>query len=201
MIQVVFTYVIITGLSIWIMKKKGSGLAGALAGILLFDMIRCHSLWVIKYQHKLIVYNIPLHQSIDFISGNRYCFVGDRELVAQNFHLQPSRTFHQVVSSDFLPRLSKDHGCYIFNSRRIMIIEDPVNQITLENKIDVDVLIISKAPELSINNVHKNFNSQQIVIDASNPAWKISKWKSECAKLNIPCHVVSDNGAFVMTMN
>ena len=205
MTQVVFIYVIIIGLSIWIIKKKGFGLAAVLAGIFLFGIIRCQSLWTTKYQHKLIVYNIPLHQSIDFISGDRYFFVGDRELVAagflQNFHLQPSRTSHQVVRADFLPGLSKSEEFYIFNSKRIMIIENPLEQITIENKIDVDILIISKAPDLSISNVHRNFNCRQIVIDASNPFWKISQWKAECSILNIPCHVVSDNGAFVMTLN
>ena len=82
-----------------------------------------------------------------------------------------------------------------------MVIEKAVEPIALKNPLHVDIIIISKAPKLAIREIHKNFRCHQIVIDASNPFWKVSKWKVECDSLNIPCHVVSENGAFVMSMN
>ena len=62
------------------MKKRVIGITIILVVVFLFGVTRCHSLWIVKYQRKLIVYNIPLHQSIDFVEGNRYFFKGDSTL-------------------------------------------------------------------------------------------------------------------------
>jgi len=203
--QVISIYLIITGLAIWIMKKKAIAIAAALVAVLIFGVIRSHWLWTVKYQRILIVYNIPFQQSIDFIEGNKYFFKGDSALngegFAQNFHLKPSRTAYQLVHNDSLPSLIYNQECYVFNSRRVMVVESPLPEITSQEKIDVDVIIISKSPKLSIADLNDCFNCKQIVVDASNPLWKISKWKVECDALEIPCHVVSENGAFVMNMN
>ena len=204
-VQVILIYLIIIGLSFWIMNRKVIGITGVLVAVLSFGATRCQLLWKVKYQRKLIVYNIPLHQSIDFIEGNRYFFKGDSTLneegFMQNFHLKPSRTTYQLSHKDSLPGLIHHGQFYIFNSKRIMIVEKNLYKISLRRKIDVDVMILSRAVNFSVQDLHDQFNCKQLVVDASNPFWKALKWKAECDVLNIPCHVVSEKGAFVMSMN
>ena len=203
--QVILIYLIITGLSVWIMNRRVIGITVVLIAVFLFGVTRCHSLWMVKYQRKMIVYNIPLHQSIDFIEGNRYFFKGDSTLqeegFMQNFHLKPSRTTHQLSYKDSLPSLIHHGQFYFFNSKRIMIMEKNLYKPSLERKIDVDVMILSRAVKFSVRDIHDSFDCKQLVVDASNPLWKALKWKAECDALNIPCHVVSEKGAFVMSMN
>ncbi|HET9280277.1 MAG TPA: ComEC/Rec2 family competence protein, partial [Flavitalea sp.] len=204
-LQVISIYLIITGLAIWIMEKKAIAFAVALVAVLIFGVIRSHSLWIVKYQRKLIVYNIPFTQSIDFIEGNKYFFKGDSALTvegfAQNFHLKPSRTAYHLAYNDPLPSLIYNEDCYMFNSRRVMVVERSLPEINEKEKIDIDVIVISKSPKLSIVDLNNRVTCKQIVVDASNPSWKCSKWKVECNALGIPCHVVSEKGAFVMSMN
>ncbi|MBK8522050.1 MAG: hypothetical protein IPL54_14675 [Chitinophagaceae bacterium] len=72
------------------------------------------------------------------------------------------------------------------------MIFDPVAE-----KINLDLLIISKNPRLDINSLARTFNCKQIVFDASNPSWKIEKWKKECKSLNLPFYSIPDAGAFI----
>ncbi len=204
-LHVISIYLIITGFSVWIIKKRVVAITSILVVVLILGMTRSLSLWTLKYQRKLIVYNIPLHQSIDFIEGNRYFFKGDSVLYEEgfmrNFYLRPSRVAYQLSQNGSLPSLIHDREFYVFSSQRIMIVESPLRKIPSEEKIDLDVMIISRAPKFSIADLHDSFNFKQIVVDASNPVWKALKWRAECDALKIPCHIVSENGAFVMSLN
>jgi competence protein ComEC len=203
--QLILLYVIIINFSIWILQRKKLAFTGAIAGVFIFGLMRIHSLWIVKNQHKLIVYHIPQHQAIDFIEGSNYLFKGDSDLIEddflQRFYLKSSRISNHVTQSDSLANLVHCGGFYVFKSKKIMIIEKPLIKITPDRKIDADIIIISKSPKLGISDIHNIFTCKQIILDASNPGWKIQKWLAECNELNIPCYSVPDKGAFVMIMN
>jgi competence protein ComEC len=65
-------------------------------------------------------------------------------------------------------------------------------------KIDVDIIVISKSPTLYMEHVAKIFNCGQVVFDASNSLWKIANWKEGCDKLNLRHHSIPEQGAFVL---
>jgi competence protein ComEC len=62
----------------------------------------------------------------------------------------------------------------------------------------VDIVIISQNPDIQITALLQVMNCRQIVIDASNPAWKARRWQQQCFEKGINCHNVADKGAFVM---
>ncbi|MGV3656645.1 MAG: hypothetical protein ACO1NX_01775 [Chitinophagaceae bacterium] len=64
----------------------------------------------------------------------------------------------------------------------------------------VSLLILSKNPKLYISDLQKAFNINQIVIDASVPAWKARLWQKDCDSLRLPCHNVAEKGAFVLSL-
>jgi competence protein ComEC len=76
-------------------------------------------------QQMLIVYNIPKHQAIDLISGRNYFFIGDSELLAndftRNFHLKPSRVLYRITSTDSLPAFFRAKQFIEFGSKRIWL--------------------------------------------------------------------------------
>ena len=205
LLQIFLIYLVITSLSIWMFKGKKMACIGALAGIFFFGLGRIHSLHTIRNQQQLIIYNIPLHQAIDFIEGSRYFFKGDSILTEDDFlhrlHLTPSRIAYGISRSGSLPGLIYEPPFYMFSSKKILIIEKRIPDFSSNIKPDMDLIIISKNPELSMRDILDIFICRKIIFDASNPAWKISKWKSECDALNIPYYSVPDKGAFVMTMN
>jgi len=201
-LQLIFLYAFIIAISISMMKKKKNYLQVGLIALLSFFSLRTFSFWQTSQQEKLIVYNVPQHQAIDFISGRDYVFKGDSILeedgFLKNFHLKPSRIMHRISEADSLSDLEKGFNIFQLNNKRVLIIDQNISFITSQTKIKADLIIISKNPSLKISNLANAFECRQWVFDASNNNWKVSKWKKECEQMHIPCFDVVDKGAFVM---
>ncbi|MEP7255252.1 MAG: ComEC/Rec2 family competence protein, partial [Ferruginibacter sp.] len=195
-------YAVVIGLSAWLINKNKKYFQLAMIFFLAFVISYTYNNWQILKQQKLIVYNVARHQAIDFVSGTNYQFVGDSILLeddlSQNFHLKPGRIAFQLNNrQDTLNDFFQHEMFYQFQNKRIVIINAPFLTETPQQKIDVDLVIISKDPKLYISQLTKVFNCKQFVFDASNPLWKIEKWQKECDALHLPSHSIPGQGAFV----
>lgn len=196
-------YAMVISIGAWLLQKNKKMLRFSL--ICLIGFLATHSFisWKILSQQKIIVYNVPRQQAIDFVDGNNYRFVGDsillEDALLQNFHLKPGRIALQLNNRvDSLTMLHQQASFYQFGNKRIAVLNSPLNFTANTEKINVDLIIISKNPKLRIASLAKVFNIQKIVFDASNSLWKIAKWKQECDELNLRHHSIPEQGAFVM---
>ena len=200
----ILIYVFIVSLSIAVGKRNRIALKAAVAILIAFGFLRYLMHAEIHEQRKIIVYNAGNLQAIDFIEGHDHFFQGDSILIYQkdlkNFYLQPSRILHQVTNADSLPGLIHDGSLFIFRSISLLIIEKKFTHIQ-RDKIPVDVIVLSKNPAITVADLCKRFDCKQIIIDATNSKFRTIKWKQECKKLKISCYPVSENGAFVMSLN
>jgi competence protein ComEC len=203
--QAIFLLVFATGTSYWLMEKVKQGLVIGLIGLLGFTVLRSFSFMNADQQKKIIVYNVPQRRAVDFIDGRKYFFVGDSDLLAddfvRNFHLKPSRTLFRITPAD-----SSDYFCqtgnYIqFNNKKILLVDSAISFQLIENKPVIDLLVISKKPKLYITKLASALNIRQVVFDGSVPPWKTIYWKKDCDSLHIPWYDVTMKGAFVMNFN
>lgn len=195
-------YAVVIGLGAWLINKNKKYFQPAMICLLTFVILYAYNSWQTLTQQKLIVYNVPRHQAIDFVNGTNYQFVGDSILLEdgllQNFHLKPGRTAFQLNNRlDTLSNFFQHEMFYQFQHKRIVIIDRPVTIEPLRQKIDIDLVIISKDPKLYISQLTGVFNCKQFVFDASNPLWKIEKWQKECETLNLSGHSIPGQGAFI----
>jgi competence protein ComEC len=141
--------------------------------------LRSFSFWQASQQQQLIVYNVPQHQAIDFISRRDYLFKGDSILsetgFLQNFNLKPSRIMHRISETNELASVQHGNSIFEFGSKRVLIIDQNMSLASSNTKTKVDVIIISKNPSLKISNLVNAFDCNQWVFDASNSNWKITK--------------------------
>ena len=170
--------------------------------LLAFTVYSTYNKWIISNQQKIIVYNVPKYQAVDFISGSNYQFVGDSILLEdgllQNFHLKPARIAFQLNSRiDTLPNYFNRNIFHQYNNKKIVIINEPLFIEPAETRTDIDLIIISKNPKLSIAQLLQIFNCKQIVFDASNAYWQIEKWQKECNDLNVNFFSIPARGAFI----
>ncbi|MFY7900983.1 MAG: ComEC/Rec2 family competence protein [Chitinophagaceae bacterium] len=203
--QVVILFVAIACFALWIHQKKPSILVYALACCTVFLGIRFLNFMQVKHQQKLVVYNVPKHLAVDLIAGRDYLFLGDTVLLRdgflRNFHLQPSRVKHRLngvlnANNYFI----KNHLLVYKNNRILILSGKPIATKPLTKKIDVDVIIFTQNPTLYVKEVAAIFNCKQYVFDASNSFKKISYWKKDAIELQLPCHVVSEQGAFELPL-
>jgi competence protein ComEC len=190
---------IIVTFCFWIMEKRKLLIWLALFCTLSFFVLRTRSFLHASQQKKLIVYNVPRHRVIDLIDGRNAGFIADTQLLnndfLKNFHLKPSRIGDRIIS--ITPVYLKN---FEFCKKRIVIVDSSFNLRECNIKTQIDLAIISGNPKFFIPAVVKNFSPKQIVIDSSVPQWKSKRWKKDCDSLHIPCHNVSEEGAFVINL-
>ena len=194
-------YLLIIGLSIWLLNKNKSAFKFALTCLLFFAIVQTYAKWEVAKQEKFIVYNVPQHQAIDIIQGSSYQFIGDSVLLEdgllQNFHLKPARIALQLIKrTDSLSTIVRQSNFLLLNGKRILLLDEPLFFEATE-KIDVDIIVISKNPKIRIAQLSTVFNCKQYVFDASNSLYRITKWKKECDELQLNYYAVPEKGAFV----
>jgi competence protein ComEC len=201
--QVVLLYIVITAFACWWFYRNKKALMVGLLAFLLFSIIRLHSFYCASQQQKLIVYNVPRCQAIDFVAGRRFFFRGDSMIAhnkaLQNFHLQPCRVLYRITQADSLHALSQSQNLFQFGNKRILIVDSALQKPVV--RIAIDIIILSKNAAVEIPTLINSFDCQQVVIDGSNSFWKTKRWKADCERAGIACHAVADEGAFVLNLH
>ena len=205
-LQAVLLIIMVSGLSYWLLEKRKAGLWLGIGSLLFFISLGSISLYQYAQQKKIIVYNVPQHQAIDLVSGNDHEFIGDstilKDAVLQNLHLKPAMIALQLRSgNDSLASVFRQNMFYQFNNKRMVLIDKAMVFEPSPQKINVDMIIISKSPKLYIPQLAKVFNCKQYIFDASNSLWKIAKWQKDCEALNLQCYSVPEKGAFVFELH
>lgn len=203
-VQTILLLIVAAGVGYWLMEKSKAGFKYGLAALFAFIILRTFSFVKANNQQQLIVYNVPQKQALDIIDGRNYLFIGDSDLLAddfiRNFHLKPSRILHRIESIEKMDNYYQSENLATYHGKTILSISETKQFIPIENKVPVDLLIISNNPKLYFNKLSETFSVKQVVFDGSCPAWKINYWKKDCDSLHIPYHDVSEKGAFVMNL-
>ncbi|HKG68564.1 MAG TPA: ComEC/Rec2 family competence protein, partial [Segetibacter sp.] len=201
--ETILLYVFITGICYWLLNKKKAGLFIGLSAMLVFTVIDAYENFILNRQQKIIVYNIPQHNAIDFISGKKYAFVCDSALLRdeylKNFNLKSSRTLHRIKPENNLADLYISRPFIQFAGKKILIIDKPF-KFESRSKIRLDLIIVAHNPRLYISELAKVFDCKKFVFDASNSTWKINQWKKDCDSLHLRHHSTPDKGAFEMNL-
>ncbi len=195
-------YAIVIGTCGWLLNKSKQLFRFTLIALLIFVVQYAYNDCQQQAQQKLIIYNVPQYQAIDMIVGNNYRFAGDSILledgVLQNFHLKPARIALQLTNrKDSLKDVFHEGVFYLFNNKRIVVIDKAISFEPVSQRINVDIIIISKNPKLYIPQLAKVFNCSQYVFDGSNSLWKIAKWQKDCEALNLQSYSIPEQGAFI----
>jgi len=204
-LQMIFLIAFATGISYWLMERSKSGIKLGIIALLCFVVLRSYSFFTANSQQKIIVYNVPQRRAIDFVNGRNYFFIGDSDLLAddfiRNFHLKPSRILHRIEPEPRTENLYIDNNFIIFYDKNILLLDKSVSFLKAPAKPVIDLLIISKNPKIYMKDLADKINIKQIVFDGSNPTWKLAYWKKDCDSLHIPYYDVTEKGAFVMNFN
>jgi competence protein ComEC len=203
-LQTILLLAVAAGFGFWLIQKSKTGFQYALVALLGFVVLRTVSFIQAGYRQQLIVYNVAPKQAIDFIDGRKYLFLGDSDLLAdglvQNFHIKPARVLYRVGPALRFNNYHHQESLLVCKGKKILLIDETKYFAPLENKIPVDLLLLSDNPKLYFNKLSQTFLVKQAVFAGSSPAWRINYWKKECDSLHIPYHDVSEKGAFVMKL-
>jgi len=170
-------------------------------------------------QRKIIIYNIPQHSAINFIDGTDNILVSDIKLTNNRsklmFHVQNNWinngvSNEKIVRMDHLmkkhaisnilridnPNLFNKRNYFQFYDTKIAVIDNKYIPQQSNQKLNLDLLLITKNTKLSLTELLLQFNPKQIIVDASNSTYTSKRLKDEAQQLNINCWSVLLDGAF-----
>lgn len=203
LVQTILLYAIIISICYWLIKKTKAVFFIGLTVLIIFVFIDAYDHYKARQQGKIVVYNIPKYNAIDFISGKQFAFVGDTSMLANTYltsiNLKPSRNLFGVQATDNLPDFYMSHPFYQFNGKRILLIGKPFSFVNTE-RIALDMIIVTHNPRLYIAELASVFECKMYVFDGSNSTWKINQWKKDCEKLHLRHYVTGEQGALVMDL-
>jgi hypothetical protein len=209
--EVFLIYAMIVSIFIFFEKrKKKSGIIFLFSAILLLSFSIISKIDEVK-QRKLIVYDIDTTLKMELYSNRAgYFFDSHAELndtSGLDYRFQNSRRMSgirdvRVFDIDTtrrikLPQLFKQDHFIQFLDRRIVLINKTIDRTNSGKPIMVDYIIIYDDPEVSIEDLKKQFQFREIIIAPSCDRWKSEKWAKQCDRLEIPCHSIAREGAFV----
>jgi competence protein ComEC len=202
-LQSLLVYAMIICCSTWLIRKKKGLFVASLAFLGGYVAIRSVDISRVRGQQKVIVYNVPQHTAIDVMEGNKYVFIGDSALYGNaqliNYHLRPSRIIHRVAPGN-LHSVAIDSNMIASQNVRVAIIDGPVNSSSTANRVRINVIVVTRNPQLYIDQLTRAYDFDLLVFDSSNPSWKIRLWKKDCDSLHLRHHSVPDQGAFEMDL-
>lgn len=204
LVQLVCLWLFLAGLAIAWLQKKRQGIWMGLAGLLCFACLRTTDFYQASRQQQIIVYNVPHHRAIDFISGRDYIFRGDRLLEKagplRRSYLEPARIRYRLRPAPTAP-LVQYHQLCRFANQQVLLIDRTPELPAVIHKIHIDLVILSHNPPLLIAELTRVFDCGRIIMDASNSRTRIRQWQADCKKMQVPYFSIPDSGAFVMPVN
>jgi len=198
-------YIFILCCCSWLLYKKKKWLYVGFTAFAGFIAVQTLAYFTLLHQQKIIVYNASKYAAVDIIESNKYYFKGDSVLLLdalpRNFYLKPARVSLQVNPAGALKHLQVLAPQILkFKEKSIFFINDQLDSSFHANSIKADILIISKNTKVDIKKIILAYRPSIVVFDASNSMWKIEQWKTICESLNLRCHSVPEQGAFVQDL-
>ncbi len=207
--QTILLFAIIIFIAIWFMKKNKPAVFGALICLVFFSAIQAISKINTSIQYKLIVYNFPKKTAIDIIEGTKHCFIGDMSAYQNPFqvknYLSPTRILYRANTAEDLLSL-KFHNHLsslpiILGPNKVVLIVTPKFKLpNYRANHPIDFILFSGNPSISMETLSSYFINAQFVFDASNPMWKIERWKKEAERLHLRHYSVPQKGAFEINL-
>ena len=205
LIQTVLLYAIIILLSFGLLKKNKSSIFIALFCLIICCAIHANSKIKAASQYKLMVYYLPKKSAVDIFNGTKHRFIGDpsiyqNQLAIKNY-LSPTRILYRANTAASVSAKPTQQGIgsiplIIGPKKRVLMIDAEFKLPNYSANYPIDLIILSRNPSISLENLSSYLNCTQFVFDCSNTMWKIEQWKKEAERLHLRHHSVPEKGAF-----
>ena len=194
-LELLIVYVIITGLSVFLLKKQKSALFTSLAASSLLFALLCCDEWTALRQQKLVVFNTSKANHIELIKGERYTILQtDTTVPAKkiSYAVKPAHTvWHAWRASNNTP-----NQIYQVRNSTALILN---RSIDTGSTFHTDYLIVN-TPVLPDPELLKQVFSPTLVVLGSKYRSQLrDKFMHDAAKAGIAVHSTSLSGAFQLS--
>ncbi|MBW7914335.1 MAG: ComEC family competence protein [Taibaiella sp.] len=192
-LQLVLVYVVISGITIFILKKSKPAFFAAGIALVLFIASVCFVYVRILQQEMLIVYNISKDNRIELITGTTATVLDGKDSVnvaTRNFVLEPAHINLHINEE----RKSEKDNLVRVADKTVFILNQPVK----DTLIPADVVILnSKYADMA--EIKRVFQPGVLVIPAKLSKGKAENISMEAGQQGIRVHDVGNDGAYILS--
>ena len=191
-LQTVLLYALLAAGAWALLRRRPEALRYAFGCGLCFLGLRAWSFYEAGRQARLIVYQVPHYAALEVQEGRRSWYRGDEAALEDTrlygFHLKPAHTEARSKGAPLqLP------AAFRFTDKTIVHLG--LTEEACLPDVPVDLLIVSHQIKSDTSWLHE---VKAVVLDASLSRRNAQQWKEACVAMGIPCHDVSEVGAFVL---
>ena len=167
---------------------------------------------VINYKrHELIFFSLRKNTAIAYLYRGRSVIVSDLHASDKliSFSIKPvleSRgstegVFYNTDQRFLGSSYTGDENFLQFGKFRILRWNRKFDELSFTRNLKVDGILISGNPRKKLADIQTCIDFSIVLIDGTNPDYKIKAWQAEAEKLNIACYVLKKNPAYILSFS
>ena len=209
----IFGLIVVAGM-FWVSTRKFFAFALLLAGLMLSISLSMRHIQNDR-QQRLVVYQVPNGSAIDFFNGKSCYFLACETTLSNphnlSFHVNENRLrmgtagkVKDIINHEdenYMAEGIYKRGPFIYFAGQTLKIIHPGNVDNIVDiSVEIDYLILSRNPRVSIEKLNEIYPESAIIIDSSNSFRNSQRWAEECENSGIDCWPVREKGAFELTI-
>ena len=161
-------------------------------------------------KHELIFYSLRKNTAIAYLFKGKSIVITDVKPSEQliTYSIKPSISMSGIKESLFFDPEQQFSGSNYwsdsdfmqFGNFRILRWRNEFNMLVLNKRIVVDLLLLSKGSAQELRNIRELVDFKSVIIDSSNPEYKIEAWLSEAKRLKITCISLKKFPAYIVKL-
>ncbi len=208
-IELIGIILLIVSLAYFLFDRRKNYLFVSLSLFILLMISFNTRLYKNLHQQKIIVYNINRATAIEFRENKTSVMLIDSTLLQDpskiDYHIRNNWIINGTSSNpeilSYTANIQKGNlyktNNYIQFFDKSMVLVNPEIKIYPDNyKMKVDYLLLTQNPDFDIEDMVECFEFEKVIIDGSNPYWKIQNWVESCKRNSIDYYLVKASGAW-----
>ena len=166
---------------------------------------------VLNYRREeLLFFSLKKKSAIAFINKGRALVLADFPSSDKTFVYTikvglESKGVHNIDFQNIESALSgkyywSDSNFMQFNNFKVLRLDRKLVLNEPHEKLLLDILLISGNPDQKLKHLNRSIDFRQVLIDSTNPDYKIEAWLAEAMELRIPCYVLKKSPAYIVKL-
>ncbi len=203
-------YLFIAGLILSVQHKNKRLLYSTMALVcVLLGYQSAHAIALYK-QNSITFYSLRKNVAFSFFDGDKAFVYSDLDSVdktlAFSVHSSVQANSEQARYFNLKHRsgnsvVFSDGNFFKFKDWKFLIWDKRMNEKTYGENVRVDALLLSGNPKIKIADLSKIVSFKMLLIDGTNPDYKIKQWANESNNLSLNFYVLKKNPAYIISLN
>ncbi len=192
-VELLLVYIIIAGITTFLINKEKRGLATGLATAVLLLLSFCHSEWARLHQHRLVVYNAGKANHIDQIMGGRFTVISTDTANSKkiSYAVKPAHINWRAWQQDS----TAERELFSIGDKTVLILN---RDMITDDHFPVDYLVINYTGKPDLQQLQKTFTPSAIIVGNNYSSREQEKLASEFRNKGVNIYSIAERGAFVL---